>query len=61
MAVEVGLQLRRHASAAAFVLKVLLARRRLWPLSTYHSNEPSDRVCRELCGRLGDEIDQAAW
>jgi hypothetical protein len=36
----------RSAAAAALVGKVLLARRRVWPLRTYHSNEPSAPVCR---------------
>src|SRR6476620_6597267 len=31
----------RSAAAAALVGKNLLARRRVWPLRTYHSNEPS--------------------
>ena len=36
----------RSAAAAALVGKKLLARRRVWPLRTYHSNEPSAPVCR---------------
>src|SRR4051812_20214922 len=36
----------RSAAAAALVGKNLLARRRVWPFRTYHSNEPSAHVCR---------------
>ena len=36
----------RCAAAAALVGKDLLARRRVWPLRTYRSNEPSAPVCR---------------
>ena len=38
--------LARSAAAAALVRKSLLAGRRVWPLRTYHSNEPSAQVCR---------------
>ena len=36
----------RYAAAAALVGKNLLARRRVWPFRTYHSNELSALVCR---------------
>jgi hypothetical protein len=38
--------LARSAAAAALVRKSLLAGRRVRPLRTYHSNEPSAQVCR---------------
>ena len=37
--------LARSAAAAALVRKSLLAGRRVWPLRTYHSNEPSAQLC----------------
>ncbi len=36
----------RSAAALALVGKNLLVRRRVWPLRTYHSNEPSAQSCR---------------
>jgi hypothetical protein len=35
----------RSTTAAGLVGKKLLARRRVWPLRTYHSKEPSAHVC----------------
>jgi hypothetical protein len=39
-------KLARFASAIALVGKDLLARRRVWPFRTYHSNEPSAHLYR---------------
>jgi hypothetical protein len=32
-----------------------------WQVAMYWSREPPPDRMRELCGRLGDEVDQAAW